>query len=223
MRDLALAYLNQDYYSNYPLIKAIENGFKVIHADDSGVLLIDSERVFALLSAADPLKFHALIPKPELMEVIGQTAGPLTQSHFGFENAMFCHQYYYPAKTVDSDLELEPARLDDLGFIAQHYKLSDENELRETIERGYLWVVRDEGQLFGFIGRHEDGSMGMMEILPEYRRQGWGERLERALIKIVLSEGELPYGHVIVGNEASARLQEKLGLIRCQELVTWFW
>jgi ribosomal protein S18 acetylase RimI-like enzyme len=84
-------------------------------------------------------------------------------------------------------------------------------------------VIRDGGRTFGFIGRHQDGSMGMMEVLPKYRRQGWGERLERALIKMILNEGELPYGHVIVGNEASAKLQDKLGFMRCKKVVTWLW
>jgi GNAT superfamily N-acetyltransferase len=219
----AIDYLNQDYYLNFPLIKAIERGFKVIHANESGVLVADSYSTFALLSAVEPLKFLALISKPELMEVVGQAAGVIAQSHFGFENAMRCHQYYYPFQTIESDLELETAKLDDLDFISGCYALADEEELRETIERGYLWVVRDMGQIFGFIGQHSDGSMGMMEVLPGYRRKGWGERLERALIEIVLSQGELPYGHVVVGNEASAKLQEKLGLHRCQEVVSWLW
>ena len=219
----AIEYLNQDYYQNYPLIRALENGFAVIQADQSGVLLADDKLAFALLSATDPLKFLQLIAKPELMEVIGKEAGALAQTHFGFENALQCHQYYYPYQTIASDLKMEIARLDELDFIARHYTLADQIELRETIERGYLWVVRDQGQIFGFIGRHGDGSMGMMEVLPEYRRKGWGERLERALTRIVLEEGTLPYGHVIIGNDASARLQEKLGFVRCKDIVTWLW
>lgn len=219
----AMDYLNQDFYLNYPLIKAIEHGFEVIHANDRGVLVTDSGHVFALLSAANPLDFLPRIPKPEFKEVIGQESGIMAQSHFGFENALHCHQYYYPFQSIESDLELETAKLDDLDFITQHYALADEEELRDTIEKGYLWAVRDLDQIFAFIGRQEDGSMGMMEVLPEYRRKGWGERLGRALIKIVLSQGELPYGHVLLGNEASARLQEKLGLVRCKEIFTCLW
>lgn len=219
----ATTYLNQHYYQNFPLIKELERGFDVVHADESGVLLADDYPTFALLSAVDALKFLKLIPKPEVMEVVGDRAGSLAQSHFGFENALRCHQYYYPFQTIESDLVLEQDMLYDLTFVAQHYTLSTEEELRETIEQGNLWAVRDEGQTFGIIGRHPEGSMGMMEVLPEYRCKGWGERLERALIKIILSQGELPYGHVVIGNEASAKLQEKLGFIRCKEIVTWLW
>ena len=221
--NLSLAYLNQDYYQNYPLIQALERGFEVVREDESGVLLTDDYPTYALLSTTEPLKFLNLIPKPEVMFVVGEKAGSLAQSHFGFDNAMSCHQYYYPFQTIESDLVLEQATLDDLAFIAQHYTLANEDELRETIDAGHLWVMRDMGQILGFIGRHPEGSMGMMEVLPDYRRKGWGERLERALIKIVLAAGELPYGHVVIGNEASARLQEKLGMVRCKEIVTWLW
>jgi len=219
----ALTYLHQDYYLNYPLIKAINHGFDVISADETGVLVSDAERVFSLLSAKEPLKFLSLIPRPEYMEVIGEETSEITRSHFGFENGMTCHQYYYPLKTIESDCEIETATLSDLDFITQHYDLADEQELRETIQQGRLWVARDKGRTFSFIGRHEDGSMGMLRVLPQYRRQGWGERLERALTKIVLTQGDLPYGHVVVGNEASARLQEKLGFICCSQVVTWMW
>lgn len=218
-----LDYLNKDYYLNYPLIKAIEHGFDVVCADDRGVLLADEYPTFALLSSSEPLSFLRHFAKPELMEVFGAEAGKIAQSHFGFENALKCHQYYYPLATIDSDLELELAKTSDVSLISQHYALADEQEIRETIEKGIMWVLREENQVIGFIGRHMDGSMGMMEVLPAYRRLGWGEKMERAVIKIVLSEGDLPYGHVVIGNTASQQMQEKLGFIRCSETVTWLW
>ncbi len=81
--------------------------------------------------------------------------------------------------------------------------------------------LRDKGSLFAFIGLHEDLSMGMLFILPGYRRRGWGERLERALTARVLAMGELPYGHVIEGNTVSMRLQQKIGFVPCSDKVFW--
>ncbi len=54
-----------------------------------------------------------------------------------------------------------------------------------------MFGLRDKGQLFAFIGLHDDHAMGMLEVMPDYRRQGWGERLERALIAKLLKMGEL--------------------------------
>ena len=34
-----------------------------------------------------------------------------------------------------------------------------------------------DGQLAGFVGEHSEGSMGMLEIFPAYRRRGLGYSL----------------------------------------------
>ena len=61
--------------------------------------------------------------------------------------------------------------------------------------------------------------MGILEVLPEYRRRGYGLALEQFLIAWHLERGWTPFGHVIDGNEASIRLQKKAGLV-CAELPT---
>ena len=65
----------------------------------------------------------------------------------------------------------------------------------------------------GFIGTHSEGSMGMLEVLPEFRRKGYGLALEQFLIAWHLSRGWTPFGHVIDGNEPSLRLQQKAGMV----------
>ena len=77
------------------------------------------------------------------------------------------------------------------------------------------------GALAGFIGTHAEGSMGMLEIFPEYRRRGLGCALEAGLIRRLLERGEIPFCQVIEGNEASMRLQEKLGMTFSDEPVYW--
>ena len=66
--------------------------------------------------------------------------------------------------------------------------------------------------LAGFIGTHSEGSMGMLEVFPEHRRKGYGMMLESYLIRWHLERGWTPFGHVIDGNEASIRLQQKAGM-----------
>ena len=77
------------------------------------------------------------------------------------------------------------------------------------------------GILAGFIGTHHEGSMGMLEIFPEYRRLGLGYALESALIRRLMEQGAIPYCQVYEGNEASLRLQRKLGLTFSDEFVYW--
>jgi tRNA (guanine37-N1)-methyltransferase len=73
----------------------------------------------------------------------------------------------------------------------------------------------------GFIGKHAEGSMGLLEVLPENRRQGLARTLESFLIDRELREGNLPYCQVFRDNAASLALQKKLGLQLAEGLVIW--
>ena len=78
-----------------------------------------------------------------------------------------------------------------------------------------------DGVLAGFIGIHEEGSIGMLEVLPAYRRRGLGYALEAGAIRRALKEGTIPYCQVIEGNTASMELQKKLGLEFSDGFVYW--
>ena len=67
--------------------------------------------------------------------------------------------------------------------------------------------------LAGFAGVHQEGALGMLEVVPAFRRRGLAEALEAAVIARVLEAGGFPYCHVRLGNTASESLQEKLGLV----------
>lgn len=69
-----------------------------------------------------------------------------------------------------------------------------------------------DGNLAGFMGRHIECAMGILEVLPpQYRRRHVGEALERAYINRLLAQGGTtpPYCHVEVANKASLSLQKK--------------
>ena len=219
----ALDLLERDYALNYPLIYALKHGAELIGANENGVAVYRSRPDFMLLAGPNPLDLVRELPQPDLIEICGGQNAKAVAAHFGLEGSMECFQFYYPHPAIQSDLQLEPAALPDLGFILAHYDRLEPDEIEQAILENRLFILRDGGGPFAFIGLHDDFSMGMLLILPEYRRKGWAERLERALTARVLEMGELPYGHVFIDNENSLRLQEKLGFIRCSDTVFWMW
>jgi len=219
----AFDFLNQDTYLNYPLIYALRHGAEVIAANEHGVAVYRSRPDFMLLAGPDPLALVRDAPRPELIELCGSHSLRAVATHFGLEEIFECNQYYYPHQSIESDLELEPITQADLDFVLEHYDRLEPEEVEQAILEERIFGLRDRGKLFAFIGLHEDIAMGMLFILPECRRQGWGERLERALTARVLAMGELPYGQVFSGNEVSMRLQEKLGFVRCSDKIFWMW
>ncbi|MFQ9917932.1 MAG: GNAT family N-acetyltransferase [Flavonifractor plautii] len=46
-----------------------------------------------------------------------------------------------------------------------------------------------DGTLAGFAGFHGEGSIGLLEVLPAYRRRGLGEALLRGAVRLALERG----------------------------------
>lgn len=76
-------------------------------------------------------------------------------------------------------------------------------------------------QIAGFIGSHDEGSMGMLEIFPAYRRLGLGAVLEAWLINHELSLGHTPFAQVFTSNVASMALQEKMHMTCSTKANAW--
>lgn len=77
------------------------------------------------------------------------------------------------------------------------------------------------GKLAGFMGRHGDGNMGMLEVFDGYRRRGLGSALERFMINYVMTFGRTPVCDVHIENVASLALQKKLGLKAGRAYTYW--
>ena len=127
----------------------------------------------------------------------------------GYMDAIALHQYGFDCAvaSLGTSLTQEHAAL-----AASVYHDGDGAYIRNRIEHGALFGVFESDALAGFAGFHDDSSMGMLEILPPFRRRGYAAQLEAFLIAAALKEGRTPYCHVVDGNEASLHLQRKMGL-----------
>lgn len=89
----------------------------------------------------------------------------------------------------------------------------EEEAVRKTAEKTTV--------LAGFIGTHEEGGMGMLEVFEPYRHRGIAMALEKFLINRTLEKGHTPYCQVFTDNGASINLQQKLGLRLCRKEIYW--
>ncbi|MDE5748366.1 MAG: GNAT family N-acetyltransferase, partial [Acetatifactor sp.] len=114
--------------------------------------------------------------------------------------------------------------VDDLDHVAGRYQACERAYLRQRLLAEAMYgVYMSGGEMspVGFIGIHEDGSMGMLYVDEAYRRQGLASSLEGWLVNRHLKRGEIPYCRVEEGNPAAMCLQEKLGLCLCGEPMWW--
>ena len=122
----------------------------------------------------------------------------------------------------EENLTIRPLTLAYMDQVLEHYKLvSDPDYIRQVIVSGSLFGAFLEEKLVGFVGWHKEGSMGMLEVFPEYQRRKLGKTLETYIVNLTLERGHTPYGQVVVGNERSMRLQEGMGMCFAKGLVYW--
>lgn len=109
----------------------------------------------------------------------------------------------------------------DFDVVHQHYPYLSVEEAHETLQNKRIFGLYVEEKLVGFIGLHSDQTMGMLRIFEEYRRHGYGFALEAALNNYLVEHQRLVYCHVEETNEASLKLQHKLGFTQSNKKQYW--
>lgn len=116
--------------------------------------------------------------------------------------------------TLDRGVQIKRLAPTLCGVVSEKYDRRGEGVTREEAEA----LIRTQGvfgafvqsRLAGFIGRHDDGGMGLLTIFEQYRRRGLGEELEKFMINYVMSFLRVPFCDVYIDNAPSLALQEKL-------------
>lgn len=103
----------------------------------------------------------------------------------------------------------------------QYHSYDGEGYIRERIAKKAMYGAFFGEELAGFVGFHAEGSIGMLEVFPQYRRRHIGKALETFILNKALEMGHIPYGQMAVGNQASKALQQSLGLYMAKGQLVW--
>lgn len=158
--------------------------------------------------------------------VTDSASADVLMRRYGLSGRRFL-QMCYPGLTppgggAEARLRIAPPTDEELVRIDETYALADLDDLRRDRARGGLFAGHDaEGAFVGYMGTHDDGSMGILEVFPEYRRRGYAEEMERFILAKVLADGGTPFCQIAEDNAASLALQRKLGLVAAPGYV-WY-
>lgn len=225
----ALAYLGRDPLFYMDMLEPLRRGTaELLYAEEDGVLLCESggihmmsaagpaaaERCFALLSRCAMLVGHELWYKAEAVR------------RFGLHEEQICYQAAWlapePPAAAPFGGELRLLGEEMAQWVYDHYShpFGGVAYMQGALRRGMLGAFVD-GACAGFAGFHEEGSIGMLEVLPAYRRRGVGEALLRGAVRLALERGQYAFGQVFTDNQASMALQRKVGMSVSQERLFW--
>ncbi len=160
-----------------------------------------------------------------LLMVPDAALGRLVYERYGFSGKLECFQvaYYGALPEADASLAVRPAAPEDLPLLLEHYHLISPQEMELAVVRGAILIGSLGGQVVGFMGEHLEGSMGLLYVLPAFRRRGFGAALERLYIRKTMEAGFIPFGQVEKDNLPSLKLQKKLGMTISDNLILWMW
>ena len=233
MKQEAIDYLKQDTLTNIDMLEVLVLPRSAVVAANSSGVLVEHGDLYLLSHEAGqaaaflPYMEQKLTQNPEQLVVLHSTELVKTlEQDFGFQVVMECRHAIYSSKepapyTLPEGAQIRPLDCSYVEFVHAHYHMVDDvGYIRERLDEGMLGVFIG-GEIAGFAGTHEERPMGLLEILPEYRRLGLAYALEAHLINHLLSLGRVPFCQVAVYNDASIRLQEKLGLVLSDQIIYW--
>ena len=125
-------------------------------------------------------------------------------------------QYYLPDNVAIPEPEVNITSLSPDDAIT----IFENSEYKEFIEIDYIKSrikndvnvgIYDGKQLVAWGLIQDDGAMGFLHVLPEYRRKGYGYQVTLALIEKVRKKGKLPFASIMQDNLKSINLVKKLG------------
>ncbi len=134
-----------------------------------------------------------------------------------------CVQFYLPEEVAVSGdetgiIDLKP---EDAPYIHSHYTYKEVTTvayLAARIAAAPAVGVMVDGVLAGFVMTHEEMTMGVMHVLPAYRKLGLATRLNAAMVRRMRALGLPCIVEIVHDNHASLALAKSAGFLPLQKV-----
>lgn len=228
MKSRALEYLVKDPLLHMGMIEPIRRDTaEILYAEKDGVLMKEEKSNAYMISVDNFEKGQELINsilKCNLIVAHQKYMIDYISNRFGLTEKLECVQAAYMDKTkihTKEELEIRQLEPNQIEVILKHYNKLSNNEIDMLLKNGSLFGGYKNHVLIGFIGNHLEGSIGLLEIFPEYRRLGYGTILESYMVNKTLEDGLVPFTQVEIENKKSIALQKKLGFKISKDKLYW--
>lgn len=224
---IILKLLNEDRIKNITLIESIEkSNASIVYYDSNCVLLLDKASNTMMLSSKtlkSVSKALDSLTKPYDFLVIQDEYSKIVEDRFHLIRSAEYFQAVYTSnkKSVVEGLEFHLVNKDNFDIVLNYYPTNDYSYLKERADTHQLWVGLSNATVIGFIGIHDEGSIGLLYVRPQYRKMGYGELLLKFITNYFLENKWTPYSQISIDNQMSINLHKKVGYELSEEHVVW--
>ena len=104
---------------------------------------------------------------------------------------------------------------------ADYQKVKEPGYICERIKKGQMFGAFVNEELAGIIGVHNDDSIGMLYVHEKFRGKRIGTALQTYIVNKMIDFGWRPYSQVMVGDEASMKIQKSLNMFLSKTPIFW--
>ena len=214
-----------------PLECVKHDNIEFLYSEKDGVFLFDESAKIHMLATDSPEVCALAAREVENVDLLlchNAFEFEFFKDKFHFSGCNKCYQAVWtkgkiPLSGVCEIKRFEPTE-ENIDIVFKNYTLGFERERIAFLMREFgVYGAFVNGSLAGFMGRHEERSMGLLEVFPPFRRRGIGTELENFLINDLLTRGETPFAHVICDNVGSLELHRKSGFSFYDGFVYWLY
>lgn len=201
------------FFRNYKLDKVIRKG-------DFLLLLGTSDFPWAYLCGDNPEDLYLVLEQfnyeTSYFANVEEWMLPILTHVRKIEWKLSTHRYYLtPDRKIDLP-DMISRRLDVsmAGYVYENSAYRDftsEFYIRERLKLDVSAGIWIDGKLVGWGLTHDDTSLGFLNVLPDYRGQGLGQSILRALIIEKRSQNESIFVNIEPHNHQSINLIKKMG------------
>lgn len=228
MNDRAITYLIKNPLLHMGMIEAIRRDTAdILYAEIDGVLLKEQKSNAYMLSVDNFEKGQELINsilKCSLIVAHQKFMVDYISNRFELTEKLECVQAVYMGKNklnIKEELEIRQLEQNQIEVILKYYDKLSKNEIKSILKNGNLFGGYRNGTLIGFVGNYLEGSIGILEVLPQYRRLGYGAMLESYIVNKMLERDLIPFAQIETNNKNSLSLQRKLGFNISKDRLYW--
>ena len=136
----------------------------------------------------------ALLPEdPGYVTWHEELCWPLLQKRFGYPGCNFCWQTAYmsasPIPVPEHSFTLRALDESFYPAVRAQYTLIGDDDLMKTLQRHDVIGAFNGDTLAGFMGWHDDGTLGLLEVYPAYRRRGVASHILDLILEEAKSRG----------------------------------
>ncbi len=227
----ALSILEEDKLRNSSIINFIDNNkINDITIVDNSVLVRGiSDREWVYISSVDKEELKTLYKNNDSDKNFGVIENwmiPIIIKENKIKWKLTAIKLYLPDDIFIDKPEYNavPLLLDDVDFIFKNSTYKDyltNDYISDRIKKGVSAGVYKSGKLIAWAITHDDGAMGFLNVLEEYRRKGYAQAVSYSMINQLRIKREIPFVHIEESNIKSMKLTLKMGFLK-DRIINWF-